>query len=314
MSKKILWLDTETTGLNPKKHGLREIGYILVVDGQVVKKDVLQIDPRTYKNKIVEIDNQALELSNVTIEDFDNFDDSAYAFDKFSTLLEYVDKEDKNDYFTLARFNVKFDNDFLREWFYDNDAGAEFKNYFHYKVIDVFPLVITLKHLGLIDTENDKLKTVCEYFNIPIDAHNALSDIEATKNLYELISDRFINDKEVFKQKEFEYRTNCQNLVSAGRVEADNMPDRLAELEKVILDYYLAKGYEVGVSGWAFNVEIESNYKSKQLLIYFRESMYEHYSQVFIVEVETTKEMFDKAIEYFSTRQNEVIECNQTKS
>lgn len=310
---KILWIDTETTGLNPAKHGLRELAYILVIDGQVVKKDVLQIDTRTYKT-FVEIDDKALELSNVTIEDFDNFDDSAYAFDRFSTLLEYLDKEDKNDYFTLAGFNVKFDNDFLREWFYDNDAGAEFKNYFHYKVIDVFPLVITLKHLGFIDTENDKLKTVCEYFDIPIDAHNALSDIEATKNLYELISDRFINDKEVFKQKEFEYRTNCQNLVSAGRVEADNMPDRLAELEKVILDYYLAKGYEVGVGGWAFNVEIESNYKSKQLLIYFRESMYEHYSQVFIVEVETTKEMFDKAIEYFSIRQNEVFECNQTKN
>lgn len=35
-----------------------------------------------------------------------------------------------------------------------------------------------------------------------------------------------------FKQKEFEYRTNCQNLVSAGRVEADNMPDRIAKLLK----------------------------------------------------------------------------------
>ena len=112
-----------------------------------------------------------------------------------------------------------------------------------------------------------------------------------------------------FKQKEFEYRTNCQNLVSAGRVEADNMPDRLAELEKVILDYYLDKGYEIGVGGWAFNVEIESNYKSKQLLIYFRESMHEHYSQVFKAEVEVTKEMFDKAIEYFSIRQNEVQKC-----
>lgn len=311
---KILWIDTETTGLNPAKHGLRELAYILVIDGQVVEKDVLQIDTRTYKT-FVEIDDKALELSNVTIEDFDNFDDSAYAFDKFSTLLEYVDKEDKNDYFTLAGFNVKFDNDFLREWFYDNDAGAEFKNCFHYKVIDVFPLVITLKHLGLIDTENDKLKTVCEYFDIPIDAHNALSDIEATKNLYELISDRFINDKEVFKQKEFEYRTNCQNLVSAGRVEADNMPDRLAELEKVILDYYLAKGYQIGVGGWAFNVVIRTWHKNKRLLVYFRKASWDAGSICFSSnKQETTKEMFDKAIEYFSIRQSEVIECNQTKS
>ena len=102
-----------------------------------------------------------------------------------------------------------------------------------------------------------------------------------------------------FKQKEFDYRTDCQKVLSTGRIEADNMPDKLAELEKVILDYYLAKGYEVGVDGWAFNVEIESNYKSKQLLIYFRENMHKHYSQVFIAEVETTKEMFDKAIEHF---------------
>ncbi|MDX9744474.1 MAG: DHHA1 domain-containing protein [Arcobacteraceae bacterium] len=78
--------------------------------------------------------------------------------------------------------------------------------------------------------------------------------------------------------------------------------DRLAELEKVILDYYLAKGYEIGVSGWAFNVEIESEYKSKSLLIYFRENLHEHYLQVFKVEVETTKEMFDKAIEFFQLK------------
>ena len=82
----------------------------------------------------------------------------------------------------------------------------------------------------------------------------------------------------------------------------ETFDDRLAELEKVILDYYLAKGYQVGVGGWAFNVEIESDYKSKQLLVYFRESMHEHYSQVFIAEVETTKEMFDKAIEHFAIK------------
>lgn len=225
---KILWLDVETTGLNPKKHGLRELAYILVVDGQVVEKDVLQIDPKTYKKEI-EIDNKALELSNITVDDFEDYGDSSYHFDYFREILDKYFKDGK---FVLAGFNVKFDNDFLREWFYDNDAGAEFKDYFHYKVIDVFPLVVTLKHLELIDTENDKLKTACEYFNIPIDAHNALSDIEATKNLYELISDRFINDKEVFKQKEFHYRTQCQNLVSAGRVEADNMPDRIVKLLK----------------------------------------------------------------------------------
>lgn len=292
MSKKILWLDVETTGLNSKIHGLREVGYILCIDGQVIEKDVLQIDPRTYKKEI-EIDNRALELSNITIDDFE---DSSCQFDYFREIL---DKYSKGEKFILAGFNVKFDNDFLREWFYDNNAGVDFKDYFHYKVIDVFPLVINLNYLGLIDTIDDKLKTVCEHFNIPIDAHNALSDIEATKNLYELIADRFINDKEVFKQKEFDYRTQCQSILSTGRLEADNMPDRLAELEKVILDYYLDKGYEIGIGGWKFNIEIESDYKSKQLIVYFCEADGEDYIHVLRVETETTQEMFNKAIEFF---------------
>lgn len=100
-----------------------------------------------------------------------------------------------------------------------------------------------------------------------------------------------------FKDKEFKYRTDCQNVLSAGRVEADNMPDRLAELEKVILDYYLAKGYQVGIGGWAFNVNISSEWKRKNLVI----SFYEKNKWEIILEIKekTTKEMFDKAIEYF---------------
>lgn len=36
--KKILWLDTETTGLNPKIHGLREFAFIIEIDGIEVEK------------------------------------------------------------------------------------------------------------------------------------------------------------------------------------------------------------------------------------------------------------------------------------
>lgn len=142
----------------------------------------------------------------------------------------------------------------------------------------------------------------------------ALTCLSGTEKKRHQGVDKLINEaiKEIkeyeqnFKQKEFDYRTQCQNVLSAGRIEADNMPDRLAELEKVILDYYLDKGYQIGVGSWDFNVEIESDYKSKSLLVYFREHKHDHYSQVFKVETETTKEMFDKAIEYFSARQNEV--------
>lgn len=83
--------------------------------------------------------------------------------------------------------------------------------------------------------------------------------------------------------------------------------DRLAELEKVILDYYLAKGYEVGVGGWGFYVGIESDYKSKQLVVYFRRDAGSNYKQILNTATSTTKEMFNKAIEHFKIVDKEYL-------
>lgn len=195
MNKKILWLDVETTGLNPDKHGIRELGYIIEINGEIVEKDVLYINPLSYIKKDVVIDLKALELSGVTIEDITAYPQSVDMFLKFLKLLQkYINIDDKNDNFTIAGYNPKFDYDFLLKWFEDNGIIKSFNQYFNYKVLDVFPIVMTLKYLNIIDTENDKLKTVCEYFNIPIDAHNALSDITATRDLFLRLTDTFIRD------------------------------------------------------------------------------------------------------------------------
>ena len=82
-------------------------------------------------------------------------------------------------------------------------------------------------------------------------------------------------------------------------LEALEYKDKLAELEKVILDYYLAKGYEVAIGGWGFYVVVESDYKSKQLVVYFRKVGGTNYEQILKTVAVTTKEMFDKAIEHF---------------
>ncbi|MDN5061336.1 hypothetical protein O8C86_05705 [Aliarcobacter butzleri] len=85
----------------------------------------------------------------------------------------------------------------------------------------------------------------------------------------------------------------------------EEFDDRLAELEKVILDYYLAKGYQVGIGGWAFNVLVRSWHKNKSLLVYFREPTWDKGSLKFSTKQETTKEMFDKAFEHFGVDKRE---------
>lgn len=82
------------------------------------------------------------------------------------------------------------------------------------------------------------------------------------------------------------------------------MQDRLAELEKVILDYYLAKGFKLFEiqtetdNQWYFRIEIHSLYKQKELIVIFCEAGEK--DKVVYFKEKTTKEMFDKAIKHFS--------------
>ena len=83
----------------------------------------------------------------------------------------------------------------------------------------------------------------------------------------------------------------------------ENSEDRLAELEKVILDYYLAEGYQVGVGGWHFIINISTSYKRKEIQIMFRQDESSNSETVFRTYKQSTKEMFDAAFKNFSTKE-----------
>jgi DNA polymerase III subunit epsilon len=98
-------------------------------------------------------------------------------------LGKYVNKYDKQDKFVLGGYNVGFDMDMMRVSF-EKAGDNYFGSWFFWPVIDVRVMVAEqILEIGL-RLPNYKLETVCEYFNIPIDAHNALSDIRATRQLY----------------------------------------------------------------------------------------------------------------------------------
>lgn len=73
--------------------------------------------------------------------------------------------------------------------------------------------------------------------------------------------------------------------------------DKLAELEKVILDYYLEKGYKVGKGLWSFKVDVVSNWKSKLIEIVFKDNNIR--TTVYMEVFENTEEMWNKAIKHF---------------
>lgn len=131
-----------------------------------------------------------------------------------------------------------------------------------------------------------------------------------TQDLRELIFQFNRVDKELrehkqnFKQKEFEYRTQCQDVVSAARIEADDMPDKLAELEKAILHYLLDKDYPANSGDWGFEIVIGTKYKQKNIsiILYNFVDGKKEIEEIFKnwESSSTTKEMWDKAIKHFT--------------
>ena len=79
--------------------------------------------------------------------------------------------------------------------------------------------------------------------------------------------------------------------------------DRLAELEKVILDYYLAEGYVFDLFGSRFQINISTFQNQKEIQIMIKKDFNSNYETVFRVIHNTTKEMFDAAFEYFSVKE-----------
>ena len=83
----------------------------------------------------------------------------------------------------------------------------------------------------------------------------------------------------------------------------ENSEDRLAELEKAILDYYLAKGYIFDLFGSRFQINISTFQNQKEIQILIKKDFNSNYETVFRVIHNTTKEMFDAAFEHFSIKE-----------
>lgn len=179
---KILFIDTETTGLSFQKSGLTQLSGIVRID----KKDVETFNFFIKPFKGAEINKKALEVQGKTLEDFKDkkyiSEENAYFY--FKTILDkYVNKYDKNDKFIIAGYNVKFDIDMLQSFFKRQNDSYLF-SYINSSILDPLPCIGMLQLCGLLpELENNKLETWCKYFGIEFSAHDSMEDILATEKL-----------------------------------------------------------------------------------------------------------------------------------
>jgi DNA polymerase-3 subunit epsilon len=186
---KILFYDLKTTGINPEKSGIYELTAILVnMDINNVSSELtrfnLKINSLTL-NK--EYDNKILKANNITIEEIKQYKDSQIQFKEFCNILDkYCDRYNTVDKILLCGYNnLHFDNQFLRNWFIDNNNNY-FGSYFWSNSIDVLSETSRYLFHYRPALKNFQLKTVAKTLNINFD--NILNDeffeIQLTMEIY----------------------------------------------------------------------------------------------------------------------------------
>lgn len=182
--KKIIYFDTETTGIDPFRNGIWQLAYLIEIDGEIKSEGNIKMKP--FESD--EIEPSALKVGGITEKDFECFEPQEIAFKKFVAVLEsYVDKYNRNDKFYPSGYNVIFDLNFVGEWFKKNGEKYGFGSFCNWRMIDPLPVFRWLDFAGLYHLPDYKLQTVCDAFKIELDAHDAISDIKATRELVKRI-------------------------------------------------------------------------------------------------------------------------------
>lgn len=175
---KILWLDTETTGLDPQRNAIIQIAVLIEIDKEI--KDELSLLLRPMD--VDRVEQAALDVHGHTKDEIWEFPAPEKAMAELQKVMsKYVDKFDKTDKFVMAGYFVRFDIDFMRA-FFKKLGDNYFGSWFFSVSYDVQWLVAERIALGF-RAPNYKLATMCKHFGIEIKAHDALSDIKSTRKL-----------------------------------------------------------------------------------------------------------------------------------
>jgi DNA polymerase III epsilon subunit-like protein len=112
---KRIYVDTETTGTDPKRHCIHQFAAKVVIKGEVVDWMDIKFQPHPE----AEINEEALEHCHVTSEELNN---RAITFEQaYKTIVAFfkrhIDKFNKIDKFHWVGYNARFDADMTREMF-----------------------------------------------------------------------------------------------------------------------------------------------------------------------------------------------------
>lgn len=179
---KLLFIDTETTGLDSKLNDIIQIGGLYEEDGKIVEEFNFKCQPKDYNN----ISSKALEVNKITVATMQTYPTADATCKEFLKVLRR--SADYDNKVSPIGANCKFDIDFLIKFFDKNNGGYMGRYIDLYSAFDITGVCRALKHLGIIKVSDCKLGTLATYFKVKNEnAHDALADAKVTREIYHIL-------------------------------------------------------------------------------------------------------------------------------
>lgn len=167
--KAYLYLDVETTGLNPALNDVVQLACIPIINGVEHAPFNEFCQPTNWNN----IEDAASRVHGITREHMLSFQSPIELVDKFVRYLSSF-----NVKFVMSGYNTNFDRSFVAALFQKTGKHAQFSSLFSSEIRDVYARAKGVK--DKLKTTKFKLVNLAEEFGIEINAHEAMSDIRAT--------------------------------------------------------------------------------------------------------------------------------------
>jgi DNA polymerase III epsilon subunit-like protein len=177
MPDRLLFIDTETGGLDPNKHSLLSLAMVIWEDMEIIDSQEILIN-----DGILSATKEALSINKIDIEKHkQSAISSPQAIEQiFLFISNHFPRQRK---ITLAGHNVHFDADFLRAFFSANNKN--FSKYFSHRIIDTSSILYYLYLAGHIKHRAISSDEAFDLFDIKVEGrHTAIGDAIATTKLF----------------------------------------------------------------------------------------------------------------------------------
>lgn len=207
-------LDVETTGLNPKRDKIIEIGMIRVRSGEAAAK------METFVNPGRRLEARITELTGIRDEQLADAPDIGEVIPE---VLRFIGDD------ILVGHCILFDYSFVKR------AAVNHRLAFEKSGIDT----LKLAKLFLPGLRSRSLEFLCEYYGIEHSAHRALADANAASKLYRKLAALFYQGNETaFEPNRLLYQAKRETPITIPQKE---QLYKLLDRHKLTVDYQVEK-------------------------------------------------------------------------